>query len=65
MERKVKKKDFLSLSRKKERPNRVDGEMLLKPKDIIIGSRLAGTVISQKIVIAIRAGVIKANEPKV
>ena len=35
-----------------------------KDQSVIIGSRLAGTVISTKIVIAMRTGVIKANEPK-
>ena len=35
-----------------------------KDQSVIIGSRLAGTVISTKIVTAMRTGVIKANEPK-
>ena len=38
--------------------------MLKKIKDIIVGSRLAGTAISRKMVIAIATGVIKANDPK-
>ena len=35
--------------------------MLKKIKDVIIGSRLAGTVISRKMVVAIDNGVAKAN----
>ena len=34
-------------------------------KDIIVGSRLAGTAISQKVVIAIATGVIKDNDPNI
>ena len=37
-----------------------------KIKDVIIGSRLARTVISRKMVVAIGTGVVKANnEPKI
>ena len=50
---------------RKGRPNLVDDEMLKKIKDIIVGSRLAGTAISRKMVIAIATGVIKANDPKI
>ena len=66
MERKVQqqKKDFFSLARNKGRPNLTDDDMLQKIRDVIIASRLAGTVISQKMVIANGPGVIKANEPK-
>ena len=39
--------------------------MLKKIKDVIIGSRLAGTVISRKMVAAISTGVFKANGPKI
>ena len=39
--------------------------MLQNIRDVIIGSRLAGTVISLKMVIAIGAGVIRANKPKI
>ena len=39
--------------------------MLQKIRDIIIGSRLAGTALSRKMVVAIGTGVIKANEPKI
>jgi len=35
----------------------------LKTKDVIVGSRLAGTVISRRMVIAIGTGVVKANDP--
>ena len=64
MERKVNKKDFLSLARKKWRSNHVDDEMLQKIRDVLIESRLVETMIFKKMVIAIGAGVIKANEPK-
>ena len=40
------KKDFLSLTREKGRPNLVDDEMLQKIKDVITESSLAGTVLS-------------------
>ena len=39
--------------------------MLKKIKDIIVGSRLACTAISRKIVIAIATGVSKANDPNI
>ena len=39
--------------------------MLKKFKDVIIGSRLAGTVISRKMVVVIGNGAVKANEPKI
>ena len=39
--------------------------MLKKIKDVIIGSRLASTAISRKVVVAIGTGVVKANEPKI
>ena len=64
MERKVNKKDFLSLARKKWRSNHVDDEMLQKTRDVLIESRLVETMTFKKMVIAIGAGVIKANEPK-
>ena len=44
MKRKVLKKDSLSLARKKGAPNLVDDEMLHKIRNVIIGSRLVGTV---------------------
>ena len=43
-EKKTSKNNFLSLARKKGRPNLVNDEMLQKIRDVIIGSRLAGTV---------------------
>ena len=39
--------------------------MLKKIKDAIIGSRLAATVISQKMVVAIGTSIAKANELKI
>ena len=39
--------------------------MLKKIKDVIIGSRLAATVISQKMVVAIGTSIVKANELKI
>ena len=50
---------------RKGRPNLVDDEMLKKIKDIIVASRLTGTAITQKMVIAIATGVIKANDPNI
>ena len=38
--------------------------MLQKIRDVLIESRLVETMIFKKMVIAIGAGVIKANEPK-
>ena len=49
---------------RKGRPNLVGDEMMKKIKDIIVGSRLAGTAISRKMVIAIATGVVKASDPK-
>ena len=49
---------------RKGRPNLVDDEMLKKTKDIV-GSRLARTAISRKMVTAIATGVIKANDPNI
>ena len=39
--------------------------MLKKIKCIFVGSRLAGTAISRKMVIATATGVIKANDPNI
>ena len=50
---------------KRRRPNLADNEMSKKFKDVIIGSCLAGTVISRKMVVVIGNGVVKANEPKI
>ena len=49
---------------RKGRPNLVDDQMLKKIEDIV-GSRLAGTAISRKMVIAIATRVIKANDPNI
>ena len=49
---------------RKGRPNLVDDEMLKKTKDIV-GSRLARTAISRKMVTAIATGVIKASDPNI
>ena len=38
--------------------------MMKKIKDVIIGSWLAGTLISRKMVVAVDTSVVKANEPK-
>ena len=43
------------------RPNKVNDEIMLKIKEVIIGIRLAGSVISRKMVISIGKGVLKAN----
>ena len=45
------------------RPNKVNDEIMLKIKEIIVGIRLAGAAISRKMVIAIGTGVIRANNP--
>ena len=42
----------------------MNDEMLKKIKDVKIGSRLRGTVISQKMVVAIVTDFVKVNEPK-
>ena len=45
------------------RPNLSPDELMLKVKDVITGLRLAGGVISRKMVMAIGTGVVKANFP--
>ena len=45
------------------RPNLFSEELLKKTKDVIIGSRLAGTLISRRMVIVIGTGVVKTNHP--
>ena len=49
--------------KKISRPNLLSEELLKRAKDVIIGSRLAGTVISRKMVIGNGTGVVKANDP--
>ena len=50
-------------SLKLEDPSKVNDEMMLKIKEAIIGIRLAGAVISRKMVISIGTGALKANNP--
>ena len=47
------------------RPNLLTEDTLKKVKDIIIGTRAAGGVISRRMVIAIGIGVVKANDPNI
>ena len=42
-------------------PNLLSEELLKRTKDVVISSRLAGTAISRRIVIAIETGVVKIN----
>ena len=49
--------------KKTGRPNLLSEELLKRTKDVIIGSRLASTVISRRMTIAIRPGVIKVGDP--
>ena len=51
------------MHRRKGRPSLLDDEFLVKVKDLVTGVRMAGGVISRKMVIAIDAGVIKTNCP--
>ena len=44
-------------------PNLLSEELLKRTKDVIISSRLAGIVISRRMVIVIETGVIKTNHP--
>lgn len=48
---------------KRGRPNLLPGKLLLKVKDVITGVRMAGGVISRKMVMAIGTRVAKANCP--
>ena len=58
-------KNDLHSAGKRGRPNLVDDEMVKKKiKDVIIGSRLAGSVIYRKMVVAFGTDVVKANVPK-
>ena len=45
------------------RLNLLSEESLKRTKDVIIGSRLAGTAISRRTVIAIATGAAKVNDP--
>ena len=52
-----------SLSQKLARPNLLSESLMKKTKEIIVGTCLAGTVISRRMIIAIGTAVVKANEP--
>ena len=51
------------MHRRKGRPNLLDDKFVVKVKDVVNGVRMAGVVISRKMVIAIGTGVITANCP--
>ena len=51
------------MHRRKGRPNLLDDKFVVNVKDVVNGVRMAGGVISRKMVIAIGTGVIKANRP--
>ena len=51
------------MQRRKGRPNLLDDEFLLKVKDVVTGVRMAGGVISRKMVIATDTGVIMTSCP--
>ena len=51
------------MHRRKNRPNLLDDVFLVKMKDVVTGVRMAGGVISRKMVIASGTGVINANCP--
>ena len=53
---KIKDKKENSLAKRSGRPNLLSDDLLKKTKDIIIGTRIAGTVISRRMVIAIGTG---------
>ena len=45
------------------RPKLLSEELLKRTKNVIIGPRLAGTVISRRMVITIGTDIVKANDP--
>ena len=51
------------MHRRKGRPNLLDENFVVNVKDVVNGVRMAGGVISRKMVIAIGTGVINANCP--
>ena len=51
------------MHRRKGRPDLLDEKFLVKVEDVVTGVRMAGGVISRKMVIAIGTGVIKGNSP--
>ena len=61
--KKNKKNDNATVHRRKGTPNLLDDEFLVKVKDLVTGVRMAGGVISRKMVTAIGNGVIMANCP--
>ena len=50
-------------SKKESVPNIVRDELVQKMKEVIVGVRLSGAVISRRMVISIGNGVLKANDP--
>ena len=58
-----KEKDGKTIFKKKGRPNLVSDDFMEKIKTIMIGTRVAGTTISRRIVMAIGNGVVKSNSP--
>ena len=52
-----------TVNERRGRPNLLPDELMLKVEDVITGVRLAGGVISRKMVMAIGTGVVKANYP--
>ena len=56
-----KEKDGKTIFKKKGRPNLVSDDFMEKIKTIMIGTRVAGTTISRRIVMAIGNGVVKSN----
>ena len=61
--KKTKKNDNATVHRRKGRPNLLDDKFVVNVKDVVNGVRMAGGVISRKMVIAIGTGVIKSNCP--
>ena len=58
------KEDWLPpIFNKRGRHNLVRDDLLQKIKEVVIGARLSGAVISRKMVISIGKGVLKANDP--
>ena len=45
------------------KPSKTNGGAMLKIKEVIIGIRLSGAVISRKMVLSIGTGVLKAKNP--
>ena len=60
---KDKKQNNVTAYKKKGRPNLLEDDLLTKVKDVVTGVRMAGGVISRRMVMAIGTGVVKANCP--